>query len=187
MNLANFLSVFRIFLIPFMIYFFTFDLNKTNQISALIFIISSLTDFLDGYIARKYNQQTVFGEIIDPIADKLLVSVALILIVHKFQMIFLTICSIILISRELIITGLREYSAQHLNGQKISVSSLGKIKTTFQMISITMIFLLSNQSSHLIWTFTYLLIVVSVFVSLLSFFDYLKKMTYCLTFVPEKQ
>ena len=187
MNLANILSIIRIILIPLMIYFFAFDLNKTNMIATLIFIISSLTDFFDGYIARKYNQVTVFGEIIDPIADKLLVSVALILIVHKFEMIYFTLCSIILISRELTISGLREYAAQHAHGFKISVSSLGKIKTTIQMISITMMFLLSNQSNQLMWSFTYILLFISVLISLLSLIDYLKKMTYCLTFVPEKQ
>jgi len=133
MNTANKLTFLRIFMIP--IFMFALLSNKVtiNKISLVIFIIAALTDTLDGYIARKYNQITNLGKFLDPLADKLLVISALICFVY------LSILSpwivIIIIGRELMITGFRTIAAKE--GVVLAANIYGKVKTVVQMITIT--------------------------------------------------
>lgn len=145
MNIANKLTVFRMFLIPvFLIILFlmpssnsveinSFEIPLNHLISACIFSFASLTDYLDGYLARKYELVTSFGAFFDPMADKLLVMAALISMV-QLQWIPAWIV-IIIISRELLVTGLRVLIAQS-NGKVLSAAMPGKIKTMTQMIAI---------------------------------------------------
>lgn len=136
MNLPNKLTIFRIFLIPIFIILINIQ-TKTGILGALIvFIIASITDQLDGHIARKYNLITNFGKLMDPLADKLLVSAAFISFV-EFGLInsFLVV---IIISREFIVTGIRLVLASE-NGKVISANSYGKLKTVFQIISVIFI------------------------------------------------
>jgi CDP-diacylglycerol--glycerol-3-phosphate 3-phosphatidyltransferase len=132
-NLPNLLTILRILIIPVIVLSFYFDdVVFAHKISSILFLFASITDFLDGYIARKYNLESVFGKILDPIADKVLVGSILIMLV-KFNKASEIPCLLIL-ARELIISGVREFIAR----AKITVpvSSLAKVKTLVQMTAI---------------------------------------------------
>ncbi|MPW25816.1 CDP-diacylglycerol--glycerol-3-phosphate 3-phosphatidyltransferase [Alkalibaculum sp. M08DMB] len=132
MNLPNKLTLLRVIMIPFFIFFMIADVNNGQTIAAIIFIIASATDWLDGYIARKYNLITVFGKFADPLADKLLVSAALICLVELGAVSSWIV--ILIIAREFAVTGLRVLAAS--DNIVIAASWWGKIKTVTQMVAI---------------------------------------------------
>ncbi len=119
----------------------TISLHYKHLFSALIFAFAAITDWLDGYLARSLNQTSAFGAFLDPVADKLMVAAALILLVSLEQVD--AIIAFIIIGREIAISALREWMAKLGAGKNIAVSMLGKIKTTFQMIAI--LFLLYQE------------------------------------------
>ena len=137
MNLPNKLTILRIVIIPLFILFLYVDIgdNMNLYIAALLFIVASLTDLLDGKIARKYNLVTNFGKFMDPLADKLLVCSALIALVDIEKLAGWIV--IIIISRDFIINGFRVLAAD--NGIVIAASYWGKLKTTCQMIMIVLL------------------------------------------------
>lgn len=133
MNLPNKLTIFRVILIPFFVVLLLFDITAYDKWIALaIFIIASLTDFLDGHIARKYNLVTNFGKFMDPLADKLLVCSAMICLVELARIPAWVV--IVIIAREFIISGFRLVASD--NGVVIAASYWGKFKTTFQILMI---------------------------------------------------
>ena len=160
MNLANKITLVRVILVPIFIFVFYLDINNSQFYAALIFIIASMTDALDGYIARSRKLVTNFGKFIDPLADKILTSAALILLSEAGKIPGWVV--IIIISREFTITGFRILAASE--GITIAASSLGKIKTTTQLLSI--ILLLSNNIIFLY---------ISLFFTILSGIDYIIK------------
>lgn len=138
MNLANKLTVFRVILIPFFVLFMLTDFTQYNRLIALaIFAVASVTDNLDGHIARKHNMITTFGKFMDPIADKLLVSSALICLTALGEIPAWSV--IIIILREFAISGLRLVAAE--NGSVIAAAGWGKAKTATQMVAIIMLLL----------------------------------------------
>ena len=140
MNLPNKLTVLRVIMIPFFVFFLLWEggQNQTFRlISLAIFIVASLTDLLDGKIARKYNLVTNFGKFMDPLADKLLVCSALICLIELGELPAWMV--IIIISREFIISGFRLVASD--NGVVIAASYWGKFKTTFQMIAVVLLIL----------------------------------------------
>lgn len=134
MNLPNKLTVLRVIMIPFFVFFMLTDYMGENSkwIALAIFIIASLTDLLDGKIARKYNLVTNFGKFMDPLADKLLVVAALICLVETGQLAAWIV--ILITSREFVISGFRLIASD--NGVVLAASYWGKFKTTFQMIMV---------------------------------------------------
>ena len=139
MNLPNKLTTFRVILIPFFV-FFMLAPNMTginHYIAAAIFIVASLTDLLDGKIARKYNLVTNFGKFMDPLADKLLVCSAMICLIQTGQLAAWIV--VIIIAREFIISGFRLIASD--NGVVIAASYWGKFKTTFQMLMVIVLIL----------------------------------------------
>lgn len=133
MNLPNKLTIFRVILIPFFVLFLLVDITAYDKWIALaIFIIASFTDFLDGHIARKYHLVTNFGKFMDPLADKLLVSSALICLIERDRIPSWIV--IVIIAREFIISGFRLVASD--NGVVIAASYWGKFKTTFQIVMI---------------------------------------------------
>lgn len=139
MNLPNKLTIFRVVLIPFFV-FFMLAPNMTgvnNYIAVVIFIIASLTDFFDGKIARKYHLVTNFGKFMDPLADKLLVCSAMICLVQTGKLAAWIV--VIIIAREFIISGFRLIASD--NGVVIAASYWGKFKTTFQMLMVIVLIL----------------------------------------------
>lgn len=143
MNLANKLTMLRIFLVPLFLIFFASDIPYGTFIATFIFILASITDQLDGYIARSRNQITNFGKFMDPLADKLLVTAALISLVD--MQIVPSWAAIIIIAREFAVSGLRTLAASE--GIVIAASWWGKIKTVIQIIAILLLLLQVNMYS----------------------------------------
>ena len=170
MNLPNKLTILRVIMIPFFVAFLMLEngANTTYRyIAAALFIIASLTDLLDGKIARKYNLVTNFGKFMDPLADKLLVCSALICMIELGQLPAWMV--IIIISREFIISGFRLVASG--NGVVIAASYWGKFKTTFQMIGVVLLILnipaLSMVTDIVIW--------IAVALTVISLVDYIVK------------
>ena len=170
MNLPNKLTVLRVLLIPFFVLFTLVDLvpGYSKYIAVLIFIAASLTDMLDGKIARKYNLVTNFGKFMDPLADKLLVCAALICLVSEELLPAWMV--IIIISREFIISGFRLVASD--NGVVIAASYWGKFKTTFQMLMIIVLLLDFGGIFDLIGQ---ILIWAALILTVVSLVDYLIK------------
>ena len=145
MNLPNFLTFFRISLIPLLVLAYYSSVIHSQYIAASIFILASITDFFDGFLARKLAQETKVGAFLDPVADKLIVVVALVLLVQRYSYNILTICAAIIICREILISALREWMSEIGKRAKVAVSSIGKAKTFMQMFSI--IVLLSQKAA----------------------------------------
>lgn len=188
MNLANKLTLGRIFLVPiFLIFIATKDIPYGTFIATFIFILASLTDKLDGYIARSRNQITTFGKFMDPLADKLLVTAALISLVE--MQVVPSWAAIIIIAREFAVSGLRTLAASE--GKVIAASWWGKIKTVIQIVSIILCLLQVNVygSEYLLtnivennpfWDWFFLnvpgwLLNISVIITVVSGYDYFKK------------
>lgn len=168
MNLPNKLTMFRVILIPFFVVFLLVDITPVDKWIALaVFIIASLTDMLDGKIARKYNLVTNFGKFMDPLADKLLVCSALICLIQTGQLPAWYV--IIIIAREFIISGFRLIASD--NGIVIAASYWGKFKTTSQMILIVLMILNLPALTLVTQIFYWIALVLTV----VSLIDYMKK------------
>lgn len=139
-NFPIFLTALRILAIPLVIVFFYLDMPLT---ASTIFGLAGLTDWADGYIARKYNMESRFGAFLDPVADKLIVAVALLLVVGREADMWITLAGILIISRELVVSALREWMAETGERDKVAVAYIGKIKAVAQIFAL--IFLLYNQ------------------------------------------
>ena len=135
-----------------------------------VFVLAALTDWLDGYLARKMNISSAFGRFLDPVADKLMVTAALIILVQWHPNIVMAISAIVIISREIAVSALREWMAELGNRTSVAVSYVGKLKTAFQMIAITVL-LLNWQSLE---TLGYVLMIIAVILTLWSMMIYLK-------------
>ena len=138
-NIPNLLTWFRILMIPVFITVFylsdnTISVHDKHLIGTLLFVAAAITDWLDGYLARYLNQTSAFGAFLDPVADKLMVTAALIVLVKLGSVD--EIVAFIIIGREIAISALREWMAQLGSSKSVAVSMLGKIKTSFQMLAI---------------------------------------------------
>ena len=170
MNLPNKLTILRVIMIPFFVAALLYD-GGANQnmryVAAALFIIASLTDMLDGKIARKYNLVTNFGKFMDPLADKLLVCSALICMIELRELPAWMV--IIIISREFIISGFRLVASD--NGVVIAASYWGKFKTTFQMIGVVLLVFnipaLSTLTTIIVW--------IALALTVISLVDYIVK------------
>ena len=171
MNLPNKLTTFRVILIPFFV-FFMLAPNMTginNYTAVAIFIVASLTDLLDGKIARKYNLVTNFGKFMDPLADKLLVCSAMICLIQTGQLAAWIV--VIIIAREFIISGFRLIASD--NGVVIAASYWGKFKTTFQMLMV--IVLILNIQMPFFQILGVILTYVALILTVVSLIDYIVK------------
>ncbi|MCR5581407.1 MAG: CDP-diacylglycerol--glycerol-3-phosphate 3-phosphatidyltransferase [Pseudobutyrivibrio sp.] len=172
MNLPNKLTLFRVVLIPFFVFFLllghALDDNAALRIIAdLIFIVASLTDMLDGKIARKYNLVTNFGKFMDPLADKLLVCSAMICLIETKQLFSWFV--IIIVAREFIISGFRLIAAE--NGIVIAANIFGKLKTVSQMIMI--IILVANFQVAWLQVLGQIFVWISLVLTVLSLVIYI--------------
>ena len=151
MTLPNIITLSRIFLIPLFVGLFYLQpnyldgepLSWINNSIVAIYILISATDFIDGFLARRLNQESALGAFLDPVADKLMVCTALILLIDYYHTWYITIPSIIIISREILVSALREWMSEVGKRAKVAVSWIGKSKTFVQMIAI--LFLLVHQ------------------------------------------
>jgi CDP-diacylglycerol--glycerol-3-phosphate 3-phosphatidyltransferase len=173
MNLPNKLTMFRVVLIPFFVFFLLapwFE-GYGNYIALAIFIVASLTDMLDGKIARKYNLVTNFGKFMDPLADKLLVCSALICLIELDLLPSWIV--IIIIAREFIISGFRLIASD--NGIVIAASYWGKFKTVFQMLMVIVLILNQYLENSILHTLGVILIVAATALTIVSLIDYIWK------------
>ena len=136
MKIPNILTSLRILLIPVYVVIFQLNAAWAPWLAGAVFGLAAITDWADGYLARKLNQQTPFGAFLDPVADKLMVVVAMVLIVVEYNHLAVTVAGLIIIGRELIISALREWMASLGKRSQVAVSYIGKVKTTFQMIAL---------------------------------------------------
>lgn len=171
MNLPNKLTTFRVILIPFFVFFMLApNMPGINHyIAAAIFIVASLTDLLDGKIARKYNLVTNFGKFMDPLADKLLVCSAMICLIQTGQLAAWIV--VIIIAREFIISGFRLIASD--NGVVIAASYWGKFKTTFQMLMV--IVLILNVQMPFFQILGKILTYAALILTVVSLIDYIVK------------
>ncbi len=135
-KIPNLLTLLRIVLIPVFILVYYLPYNWAPWVASGIFGLAAITDWFDGYLARRLNQSSPFGAFLDPVADKLMVAAALVLLVEAFASPLITIPAIIIIGREIVISALREWMAELGQRASVAVSMIGKIKTTLQMVSI---------------------------------------------------
>jgi len=142
-SLPNILTLLRIGLIPFFVLFFYLDVENANLITAVLFALAGFTDWLDGYLARRLNVTSAFGAFLDPVADKLMVATALILIVNnnptEYSGIWIALPAVVIVGREITISALREWMAEVGASAKVAVSMLGKVKTSAQMLSLLLL------------------------------------------------
>lgn len=146
LNLPNVLTLIRLALIPVFIILFYWPTDLSNLYAAIVFIIAALTDLLDGYLARKLKLTTKFGAFLDPVADKIIVCTALVLIVEHYSLYtddlyphlgkFITIPAMIIVAREITVSALREWMAELGKRANVAVSWIGKWKTTIQLTAI---------------------------------------------------
>jgi CDP-diacylglycerol--glycerol-3-phosphate 3-phosphatidyltransferase len=179
-TLPNLLTLFRIFVTPlFFILFFYFPTKVFSLLASLLFALASLTDFLDGYIARRWNLETSLGKFLDPLADKLLVAVALIMLIPLDRVPSWMVA--VIIGREILVTGLRVVAVTE--NMVISASRLGKYKTVLQIVSVICLLIhyeyqLQVQSSYFLINFHEIglgLLWIAMFVTVWSGIDYFRK------------
>jgi len=137
LTVPTMLTLLRILLIPVLVLVFYLPFRWTNFAAAFVFVLASVTDWLDGWIARAYNQSSAFGAFLDPVADKLMVAVALLLIVQKHPTPWMALWAAVIIGREIAVSALREWMAELGQRAKVKVATIGKIKTIVQMVALT--------------------------------------------------
>ncbi len=174
MNLPNIITLSRILLIPVFVAIYFLPGATTYLWAAFLFGLAALTDWLDGYLARKWGQTTPFGAFLDPVADKLIVVTALLLLVDSHSNLWLTLPAIVIVGREIVISALREWMAEMNARGVVAVSWLGRAKTTIQMVAI---FLLLANPAELDrpWVLMgYALLYAAALLTLWSMINYLR-------------
>lgn len=154
-NLPNLLTILRVALIPVFVGLFYYPTTKTNFMAAVVFVIAALTDLLDGYLARKLKQTTKFGAFLDPVADKIMVCTALVLIVEYYSVhvneffphmnLLVSIPAMVIIAREIVVSALREWMAEIGQRAQVAVNWVGKWKTAIQMAAIALLIYRHNE------------------------------------------
>ena len=173
MNISNFLTVLRILLIFPVLFFSNNESSIFNWYALIIFVFAGLTDQLDGYIARKTGTSTKLGALLDLMADKLLICIILIWLLNSSVTLAFFIPAAIIISRELIISSLRQFFAEQKGFNPINVSFLAKSKTTFQITALSFL-IISPNFGESFYTITFLLFWLAAYLSLHSFYNYVK-------------
>ncbi|KQN56761.1 CDP-diacylglycerol--glycerol-3-phosphate 3-phosphatidyltransferase [Erwinia sp. E602] len=136
LNIPTLLTLFRVVLIPFFVLAFYLPFQWAPLVCALIFIVAAITDWFDGFLARRWKQTTRFGAFLDPVADKVMVAIALVLVAEYFHSWWITLPAATMIAREIFISALREWMAEIGKRSSVAVSWIGKVKTTAQMLAL---------------------------------------------------
>jgi CDP-diacylglycerol--glycerol-3-phosphate 3-phosphatidyltransferase len=173
-NLPNLLTLTRILLAPVFVVVYVIPSPGTYVYAAALFALAAFTDWLDGYLARRLNQTTAFGAFLDPVADKLIVVTALVLLIGHHHTLWFTFPGLIIIGREIVISALREWMAEMNRRGVVAVTWLGRVKTAFQMIAVVV--LLANPPAFdRPWVIIgYALLYIAVTMTLVSMVLYLR-------------
>jgi len=173
-NIPTNLTLLRIALIPLLALIFYLPWQYSNVACTLIFMVAGFTDWLDGYLARKLQQETPFGAFLDPVADKLMVAFVLVLLVQQQATPYLALPAAIIIGREITIASLREWMAEVGQRAKVKVSQLGKWKTTAQMLAICLLLYRQDLLGMPVNLIGYGLLYIAAVLTLWSMINYLK-------------
>jgi len=180
-NLPNLLTLIRVILIPVMVVVYLVGARWSHLLATIIFVVAAITDWLDGYLARRLAQDSKFGAFLDPVADKLIVATALVLLATNIEVLnqvwsvalFTCVVSIIL-GREIIVSALREWMAELGKRGNVAVSWLGKIKTTFQMTAISLLLYHDSLYGLPVFKLGEALLIVAAALTVWSMYTYLK-------------
>ena len=174
LTIPTLLTLFRILLIPVLVVVFYLPGEWTNFAATFVFVLGALTDWADGWIARRWNQYSAFGAFLDPVADKLAVTVALLLIVEVHHTHLMTLLAAVIIGREIAISALREWMAEVGHGRKVKVAWLGKLKTIVQMVAISFLLYRSDLLGLPVFRIGEALLCVAAVLTLVSGYGYLR-------------
>lgn len=174
MNLANQITLFRIVLIPVFVVLFYLPYQWSYMAAAGVFCLAAITDWLDGYVARKYDQSTPFGAFLDPVADKLMVAAALVMLVGTHPSPWFAIPAVVIVGREIVISALREWMAELGKRANVQVSFIGKVKTTMQMVAIIILLAFNPELYPVMKIVGFVALYVAAVLTLWSMFIYLK-------------
>ncbi len=174
MNIPNTLTVLRVVLIPVLMLVFYVPFKWHFIAAAAVFTLASVTDWLDGYLARKLNQSTPFGAFADPVADKLMVAVALVLLVDLHATPWFAIPAAIIICREIVVSALREWMADLGKRTSVAVSVVGKFKTAAQMVSIIVLLAAGDKLIPQLEVLGFILLYIAAILTLWSMVIYFK-------------
>ena len=175
-TIPNILTVTRLLAAPgIAVMFLYFTRPYADWFALLLFMSAAITDWFDGYLARRLGQMTAFGAFLDPVADKLMVAVALVLLVERHDTLLFTLAACVIIGREIVISALREWMAELGERTSVAVSYVGKVKTAFQMVAITAL-LAIDPSTNEGWLLAlcYIVLYVAAVLTLWSMFIYLR-------------
>jgi CDP-diacylglycerol--glycerol-3-phosphate 3-phosphatidyltransferase len=173
-NIPIALTWFRIAAIPAVVLVYLLPWQYAHWASALIFTAAGITDGLDGYLARRWNQESRFGALLDPVADKLMVSTALVLVLYHNHTILLMVVAAIIIGREIAISALREWMAELGESSKVAVSGFGKTKTITQMVGLGGMLFTEPFWGIPAFEIGYGLLIISAGLTVWSMFEYLR-------------
>ena len=173
-NIPNTITLLRMLLIPVFVLLFYLRYPWSGTASALVFALAGFTDWLDGYLARRLNQSTPFGAFLDPVADKLMVVFALVLLTESYHILWFSLPAMVIVGREIVISALREWMAKVGNRTSVAVSFIGKVKTTFQMMAITGFLLVPPEGNSWLKLICYLLLYAAALLTLWSMALYLR-------------
>lgn len=173
-SIPNLLTLLRIALIPVFVITFYLPVSWANILTTIIFALAAITDWFDGYLARKWGQTSAFGAFLDPVADKLIVAVALVLLVQANPSPWMAIPAAIIIGREITISALREWMAEIGQRAKVAVSNLGKIKTTAQITALLMLLFHEPLFGIPIYQIGYISLYIAAILTLWSMLIYLR-------------
>lgn len=171
MNWPNALTLARVVVIPFMVVAYYLPVSWSGPLACVLFGMACVTDWFDGYLARKLNQSTPFGAFLDPVADKLIVATALVLLCESYASAWLTIPAIIILGREVVISALREWMAELGKRASVAVNILGKVKTFMQMMAIGG--LLGFEKGGFVATLSHFLLYASAILTIWSMTQYI--------------
>ncbi len=173
-NIPTNLTLLRIALIPLLAVVFYLPWQHSNVACMLIFLLAGITDWLDGYLARKLQLETPFGAFLDPVADKLMVAIVLVLLVEQQHTVYLSIPAAIIIGREITIASLREWMAEIGQRATVKVSQIGKWKTSAQMLAIGLLLYREDLYGVPINSIGYVLLYIAAALTLWSMVSYLR-------------
>ena len=175
LNLPNILTLLRVMAIPLLVLVFYLPGESRGWWAAVLFAIAGVTDWLDGWLARRSGQTTAFGAFLDPVADKLIVATALVLLVARMDSVLITISACVVIGREIVVSALREWMAQLGRQASVAVTHVAKVKTAVQMVAVTVLLWQSDGlGSFWLRLLGELLLVIAVVLTLWSMVVYLK-------------
>ena len=174
LTIPTLLTLFRIVLIPVLVVVFYLPQTWTNFAATFVFVLGAVTDWADGWIARRWNMHSAFGAFLDPVADKLAVTVALLLIVEKHPTHWMTLLAAVIIGREIAVSALREWMAEIGHRGRMKVAWLGKIKTIVQMVAISCLLYVVDMAGLPIFRIGEWLLALAGALTLLSGLTYLR-------------